>query len=705
MKNTLKTMILAAAAVSLAASCAKEIGGGEPSATDSESAARGTELHFSVTSAENDPLVVKSYLYDNGDGSYTPKWNKGDAIAVFTGSILEGTAPDGTLSNQNGDGVTADFDGVLTAAASGVFKAFSPAGRVLAGLAPDADAELVGVSLGDPDNGYVQTPTCESIDPDCDILVSKPVSYISDGGSVVLDDVYFKRVMSVVKINVTGPEAFGGEKIKNFTLTSSDAVLAGKAEIDVTNAKVAGWTDGSKTVKAVYAAEDDMPVLYDADKKLNSVYLVLNPTKLSAESVLTFSGETEYRTFSKEVTLSDDIVFPEGQMAVINLTLPESAFESKYALNFNLWSNQNVKIKNTNFAFSPDGKTAYVITYNTARILGAFDTESGELKWEYNLEYAATNAGHISVNPVTGDVIVSSDKNLCSIREDGTARWTLSGFGDLSCGVGAAFSPDAATIYAGNTSKELWAVNASDGTKLDSVSDLAGTLTAMVVDGTTLFVATSSTTGYFFDVSNPASISQTATISYNGAGTNSSSASVAPDGKTLYFPSKGYIHCVDLSTKTLVKSETLTTDIVCGSVVTPSGDVAVAYKSSTGGGAMALFSAGLEEKKWDIVPATNKNLFNYNCPVVDENGDFYIIDAKANAWFIEAKDGSCRKLHTGPQDLQNATGMCGNILLNAGNAAPASVFGWRVPTSRGSGWSGTGGDPCCTKCVQWVYPE
>ena len=710
MKYTLKTIILAAAAVSLAASCTKETDV-DSSAKGLDPTAPGKELHFSVTSAESAPVEVKSYLDNNLDGTYIPKWRKGDAIAAFTGVITEGTAADGTLTNKNEeDGTSADFDGVLTAADEGEFKAVSPAGRVIEGCAQEDGAEIVSVNLGDPDNGYAQHPTWATVDGGCDILVSKPVAYTSDGSYVVLDDIYFKRVMSVVKVNVNGPASLGGEKIKNFTVASSDAVLSGCAKIDVTNGKVAGWSVADNSVNAVYASEDDMPVLYDADNLLNSVYLVVNPTTLASSTALTFSGETEYRTFSREVTLEEDIVFPESQMAVINLALDESCFSSKYVLNFNGWSNQNVKVKNTNFAFSPDGKTAYTMTYNKARILGAFDIESGNAKWCVDLKGGYGNGAHFSVNPVTGDVIVSSDKKLFCISEEGSERWSIDGFG-LSCGAGAAFSPDASTIYVGNSAGELWAVNASDGTKLGSVT-LGGNLAAIVVDGTTLYVTIRKNLTpnlYFFDVSDPSSIQTLKTLHFDSLGADIASASVSPDKTKLYFGADYKFYCLDLQTKEIIDSVKTSTSgkIVCGNVVTPSGDVAVVYKndSGEGGGTMALFSAGLAEKKWEIVPAENKNLFNFNCPVVDENGDFYIVDAKANAWFIKAEDGSCTKLHTGPQDLQSATGMCGNILLNAGNAAPASVFGWRVPTSRGAGWSGTGGDPCCTKCVQWVYPE
>ncbi len=695
MKYTLRYAAFAALALALATSCAKE------AEVKVEPEKESRELHFTVTTAENAPIAVKSTLENNLDGTYTPKWSKGDAIAVFTGNILADTAPDGTLYNQNETGATASFDGTLTAADEGEFKAVAPAARVLGGCAPEEIGAVVGVSLGDPDNGYVQNPTWATIDQASDILVSKPTAYTSDGSSVGLDAIFFKRVMSVVKINVNGPESLSAQKIRNFKMTSSSAVLTGKAKVDITNARVAGWTEESNSAAAVYSAEDDRPVLYDADGLLNSVYLVVNPTTLSAGTTLTFSGETGDYYFSKEITLQEDIVFPEGQMAVIGLTLTDVHLTSKIIVNFNGWSNKSVKVKNTNFAFSPDGGTAYIMTFNKARLLGAFDLETGAKKWEYDLNYAATNGGHIAVNPSTGDVIVCNATTLYSIKADGTERWSTA-IAELTTGCGPAFSPDAKTVYVGLGDKKIYAFNAETGALLGNTEALAANLAAMIVNGTELFVTTKSATGYFLDFSNPADIKQLATITYTGDGVDVSSPSVAPDRKTAYFPTKGYLNCVDLSTRTLKKSVKLATDIVCGSVVTPSGDVVTVFKAAVG--TMVMYSAGLEEEKWSISPVDYNNNFNYNCPTVDENGDLYIVDGKGNAWFIDAEDGSYEKLYTGSQATQGCAGMCGDILLSAGNAAPATVLGRRVSTSRGAGWSGNGGDICCTKCIQWVYP-
>ena len=318
MKNTLKIAAFTALALVLAASCAKE--------TNIAPSKKGKELHFMVTTAANAP--VKSYLDNNLDGTYTPMWRKGDGIAVFTGNITDGTkSADGILYNMNGDGTTASFDGNVAATESGVFKAISPAERFVKGFASVGEAEIVGVSLGDADNNYVQNPTNETIDEKCDILVSKPTDYMSSGDAVTLDDVFFKRIMSVVKVNVKGPSSLNKEKIRNFAMTSSEATLAGRAKVDVTNAKVTDWTVANKSVKAVYSADDEMPIVND--EPLNAVYFVANPTTLAEGTTLTFSGETDNYQFNKVITLPKDIVYPEGQIAVINLTLDETHLMSK----------------------------------------------------------------------------------------------------------------------------------------------------------------------------------------------------------------------------------------------------------------------------------------------------------------------------------------------------------------------------------------
>lgn len=320
MKKVLESMAFAALAV-FAAACAKE------SNVEQE---KGTkELHFVVKTAANAP--VKSYLENEYDGTYTPKWSKGDAMAIFIGDITSSTKKaTATLYNTSDNQSVATFEGNVNVAGEGYFKGITPAERFTNGLSPEENGECVAVNLGDSETEYVQRPTNKTIDESCDILVSKPTYYYSDGNEALIDDdVYFKRIMSVVKVVVKGPESLKAEKIHSLKLTSSDATLSGRAKVDVTNAKVVSWTVPSKSLSAVYSDESEMPVVYDADNVLNTVFYVANPTTLESGTTLTVSGETDNYTISKEITLQNNIVFPESQIAVINLSLDELNFVAK----------------------------------------------------------------------------------------------------------------------------------------------------------------------------------------------------------------------------------------------------------------------------------------------------------------------------------------------------------------------------------------
>ncbi len=470
MKNILKTIIFSAAAVSLAASCAKE--------TDIDSSAKGLdpaepgkELHFTVTPAGSAPIAeVKSWLDNNLDGTYTPKWSKGDEIAVFTISIVKDAKSNGTLNNISEDGTDAEFDGVLTAADEGVFKAVSPAGRFVQGYAPENNTEYIAVSLGDKGNGYVQNPTNVTIDPDCDILVSKPVSYSSGGTDVVLDDIYFKRVMSVVKINLNAPEAsFADEKVKNFTLASSSVTLAGRAKIDITNAKVVDWTVVNKSIKAVYASEDDMPVLYDADNLLNSVYLVVNPTTLAIGETLTFSGDTENYTFSKEVTLTQDIVFPESQMAVINLSLEESNLTKKDTLpTYIIYEDELVE-------------GDYLIVYGGRAMKAEVSSK--------RLDYAEVT--------VSDNAIQTSDGSIVWHIEESGDYWTIFNDGVQQFAAGTASKNEAQLLADGTDNKSLWTATMSSGTFefVNKANNVKGVNDHLRGNGTNGFACYSTATG------------------------------------------------------------------------------------------------------------------------------------------------------------------------------------------------------------------
>lgn len=313
MKNTIKTAAVIALSL-FAAACAKE--------TKIESPNEDQKLHFTVNTAEN--AVVKSFIESDLGGTYVPKWSKGDELAIFVGAIGEKTKPTGVLSNVNEEGPLAKFEGIVTGIeGSGTFKSFTPAGAFAKGFT----GGNVGITLAES-----QEPSSLTIDEACDILVAKEANYMADAkGEVTIDDLLFKRMFSIVKVAFKGPEALNGEKVQKFSLTAPEGtVLTGRAAINLSAATVEKWTISNNTVSATYS--EDAP-FFGGTELENEVWLVVNPGTIASGAKLTFAGETAGYTFSKEVTLSKDLVFPESQLAVINLTLADENCTKKATAN------------------------------------------------------------------------------------------------------------------------------------------------------------------------------------------------------------------------------------------------------------------------------------------------------------------------------------------------------------------------------------
>ena len=313
MKNTIKAAAVIALSL-FAAACAK--------VTTDEPSKEGQELHFIVNTAEN--AVVKSFIESNLDGTYAPQWSKDDKLAIFVGSIGENTKPTGVLSNVNEKGTLAKFDGIVTGIeGSGTFKSFTPASA----FAISYNSGNVGITLAES-----QKPSSLTIDEACDILVAKDADYTADADSkVTVNDLFFKRMFSVVKVALNGPAALNGEKVQKFSLTAPEGtVLTGRAAINLSTATVEKWTISNNTVSATYS--EDAP-FFGGTELENEVWLVVNPGTIASGAKLTFSGETDGYTFSKEVTLSKALIFPESQLAVINLTLADEHCTKKATAN------------------------------------------------------------------------------------------------------------------------------------------------------------------------------------------------------------------------------------------------------------------------------------------------------------------------------------------------------------------------------------
>lgn len=313
MKRIVKSFAIAAVSALAFISCSQE----------QNPVSKDNGIHFTIRTSENPQ--VKSFIESDFGGKYIPKWSKGDELAMFVGAIAKDSKPTGVLTNLNNDGELAKFDGKVTGIEeTGTFKSFAPASA----FATSYNSGNIGITLAE-----VQKPSSLTIDEACDILVAKETSYMADKtGEVTIDDLFFKRIFSVVKVTLKGPASLKGQNVSKFSLTAPEGtVLTGRAAINLTTATIDKWNISNNSVTATYEA--DAPVFGGVAGLENEVWLVVNPCTVASGAKVVFAGETSDYTFSKEITLSKALTFPESQLAVINLTLTEENCTKKVAGN------------------------------------------------------------------------------------------------------------------------------------------------------------------------------------------------------------------------------------------------------------------------------------------------------------------------------------------------------------------------------------
>ena len=313
MKRIVKSFAIAAVSALAFISCSQE----------QNPVSKDNGIHFTIRTSENPQ--VKSFIESDFGGKYIPKWSKGDELAMFVGDITENTKATGVLTNVNETNEVAKFDGTVTGLpTNGSFKSFAPASA----FAASYNSGNIGVTLKE-----TQNPTSIKIDEACDILVAKETTYTADAiGKVEIVDLFFKRMFSIVKIALNGPASLNGEKVSKFSLTAPEGtILTGRAAIDLATASIDKWIPNLKNNSVTATYSEDAPLFGGEAGLENEVWLVVNPGTIESGAKVVFAGETANYTFSKEVTLSKALTFPESQLAVINLTLAEENCTKKAA--------------------------------------------------------------------------------------------------------------------------------------------------------------------------------------------------------------------------------------------------------------------------------------------------------------------------------------------------------------------------------------
>lgn len=425
MKRIVKSFAIAAVSALAFISCSQE----------QNPVSKDNGIHFTIRTSEN-PLV-KSFIESNLDGTYTPKWSKGDELAMFVGAINDNSKPTATLTNSNEKGLTAKFDGQVTGIeGNGTFKSFAPARAFAKGYSNGN----VGITLAE-----TQKPSSLTIDEACDILVAKETSYMADAtGEVTIDNLFFKRMFSVVKVALKGPESLNGEKVSKFSLTAPEGtVLTGRAAINLATATIDKWNISSNSVTATYEA--DAPVFGGASGLENAVWLVVNPCTVASGAKVVFAGETANYTFSKEVTLSKTLTFPASQLAVINLTLAEENCTKKAAASWIATDLADITATDEVVITMAKGGKVYAMTSDNGT-----KNPQAVLVTVKDGELSATPADNLVWN-------IANDKGNLTIYPNGqTDKWLFAVSGDTKVKVGNSttnniFTLDAETKYLKNT--------------------------------------------------------------------------------------------------------------------------------------------------------------------------------------------------------------------------------------------------------------
>ena len=460
-----KLLFLATVAIAALASCSK---------TEIRPEVESRDVHFVVNTAENE--VVKSFIQNNNDRTYTPKWSNGDELAIFIGETKSITKATGVLKNTNATGTTAKFDGKITGIPSkGTFKSFAPAAVFEKGYADGT----IGINLAS-----AQNPSRLTIDESCDILVAKEAGYTADDNEVVeVNGLYFKRMFSIVKIALNGPASLNGETVQKFTLTApTETVLAGRAGINLSTATIDKWTVSKNTITATYA--ESAPTFGDATSSGNVVWLVVNPCTITSGEKVVLAGETAGYTFSKEVTLSKNLVFPQSQLAVINLTLNDENCTKKAAASWIATDLADITATDEVVITMAKDGAVYAMTSDK----GTSDNPQAVLVTVKDGELSATPADNLVWN-------IANDKGNLTIYPNGqTDKWLCAVSRETDVKVSNStttkiFTLDATTKYLKNTgaNRYLGVYNNTDWRAYASAtgsSNIAGQTLCFYVKGT-----------------------------------------------------------------------------------------------------------------------------------------------------------------------------------------------------------------------------
>lgn len=304
---------------SAVALCALTIIGCNKVVESPETAPEGREIHFTINTGAPE---TKTFIeYDGVNNKYVPKWQNADKLGVIFNAFGEGKkAVDAEFTNTLASGATASFSGTGTVSGDEqTLYAFYPA----CAFAKAFSNSVIGLTIPE-----IQKPTATSFDPDADVLVNDPYALTIDNADVVISDMQFRRVGSVLRLTITDGTSTGkisSDKIKTVTVSSSmaNAAFAGRYRYDFVGKKAYynnGAVNEHMSVKVPNITADLTNNLLSVG---DPIFLIVNPQDLAAESKLTVEIATDKHNITKEITLTQVLPFRGGTMTSISVGIKD----------------------------------------------------------------------------------------------------------------------------------------------------------------------------------------------------------------------------------------------------------------------------------------------------------------------------------------------------------------------------------------------
>ena len=285
MKKIVKTLILAASVAVALVSCQKE----------AQISDLGEKFVMSIQASNPVPVETKTTMVGND-----PKWQAGDKVNVLYKKSGDDSWFKATSSALAADAATATFEATLSGADTRTAYAYYP----INDLAATSTAAKLTIAAD-------QTPTGTAFDGKSDILVSEgftPAASVS---------ARFARLGSILRLTIDN-DNLDEEKLLNISVEGENP-LAGNVSVDLATATSTGIEGGSNEVTATYEAANQ----FELGSGTDYVYLVVYPQTLAKDSDLIITGETEYYTFGKAITVPSDINLNPGHIVPLTIGITE----------------------------------------------------------------------------------------------------------------------------------------------------------------------------------------------------------------------------------------------------------------------------------------------------------------------------------------------------------------------------------------------